>query len=570
MEIFWKPQFRPVTMVAAFLAILLATGPAFAQDATADQSGAPQAKQTDYCVFSFNDLGMHCYDSDYSTFAILPPFNTVHAQVLKVGAVPSLLSNQDVSLFYRAKYDRLKSITFTSANKTNFWDYAQELFGLPAPLPPNQGLTGSQMPGRINVSKPFSGYDPAMKWFTAMGIPMVDRDSRNKFNPFPEMLVSAVDASRKTMASLPTILPVSSEGHCNLCHATGADGASPGFHGVQNWSTKKDLDLQTRENILILHDALNNTSLRTSTPVLCGSCHYQKPLDLAGTGPSGTQINPATGQPYSYLSRAVHRHHGTNQLKGIPIPDEGVNTCYNCHPGTITKCMRGPMAKAGMSCQSCHGGTTAVMLDTRQPWVDLPKCQSCHVGDAVSQNSIYPLFRMAFDPSDPTATPRSAPGSRFAEQPGTLFRNSVEHGGMACEACHGSTHAEWPVINPKGNDNDPPTQLQGHTGPIIECTVCHGQNYTFPSAKPLGGPHGLHTVNDTNWVSGHKNYLPPISGSDMNQCMTCHGLSLSGTVLSKAADDRTFPTMMGNPMTIPAGTPVSCGACHANPLIPVM
>jgi len=30
-------------------------------------------------VFAFNNLGMHCYDSDYSVFSSCP-FNTVNAQ----------------------------------------------------------------------------------------------------------------------------------------------------------------------------------------------------------------------------------------------------------------------------------------------------------------------------------------------------------------------------------------------------------------------------------------------------------------------------------------------------------
>ena len=46
---------------------------------------------------------------------------------------------------------------------------------------------------------------------------------------------------------------------------------------------------------------------------------------------------------------------------------------------------------------------------------------------------------------------------------------STGHGGLFCEACHGSTHAEWPAANPNANDNVPATQIQGHTGYIAEC-----------------------------------------------------------------------------------------------------
>lgn len=41
-----------------------------------------------YALFAANDLGMHCADLDYQIFSILPPFNVVHAQVVRKGADP--------------------------------------------------------------------------------------------------------------------------------------------------------------------------------------------------------------------------------------------------------------------------------------------------------------------------------------------------------------------------------------------------------------------------------------------------------------------------------------------------
>ena len=38
-------------------------------------------------VLAVNDLGMHCMDREDSVFSILPPFNVVHAQVVKPGPV---------------------------------------------------------------------------------------------------------------------------------------------------------------------------------------------------------------------------------------------------------------------------------------------------------------------------------------------------------------------------------------------------------------------------------------------------------------------------------------------------
>ncbi len=36
-------------------------------------------------LVSWNNLGMHCMDSDYSVFSILPPYNTIHAQLIVGG-----------------------------------------------------------------------------------------------------------------------------------------------------------------------------------------------------------------------------------------------------------------------------------------------------------------------------------------------------------------------------------------------------------------------------------------------------------------------------------------------------
>ena len=39
---------------------------------------------TSYVLLGWNNLGMHCMDSDYSVFTILPPYNTVNAQLVAV------------------------------------------------------------------------------------------------------------------------------------------------------------------------------------------------------------------------------------------------------------------------------------------------------------------------------------------------------------------------------------------------------------------------------------------------------------------------------------------------------
>ena len=147
------------------------------------------------------------------------------------------------------------------------------------------------------------------------------------------------------------------------------------------------------------------------------------------------------------------------------------------------------------------------------------------------------ILRKAYNPSDPAATPRIATNKRFAENDNTLYHNSLGHNGIACEACHGSPHAEWPV-RAGANDNVTAQQIQGHTGPIIECTVCHGTGL----ALTTNGPHGLHNINDSRWNGNHEDYF---KANPVN-CQACHGNALQGSPLSRAAADRTLRKPNGN------------------------
>jgi hypothetical protein len=170
-----------------------------------------------------------------------------------------------------------------------------------------------------------------------------------------------------------------------------------------------------------------------NTPILCASCHSSNAL--------GTPGHP--GVPS--LSLAIHGKH-----KNI------TNDCYKCHPGPNTQCFRDIMHTGGMVCQDCHGSVANVassIQNGRIPWLQEPSCgaTSCH-------------------------------GANYAEETGKLFRQSRGHGGLFCSACHGSPHAIQPTVQP--NDNVQNIALQGTSGVLRKCDVCHG----FTPAS--GGPHG--------------------------------------------------------------------------------
>ena len=187
-----------------------------------------------------------------------------------------------------------------------------------------------------------------------------------------------------------------------------------------------------RWNILTKHDEEEQTSLMAQKPVLCADCHADPAL-----GKPGMQEVPS-------LSAAMHGKHAE---EGV-----GPGDCYACHPGPQTRCLRDVMAQSAsqMWCTDCHGHLADLGNPSRTPWLDEPRCGDCH---------------------EP----------QYAENPGTLYRNSTGHGGLYCESCHNSTHAVLP--SREANDNLQSIALQGYPGTITECTVCH---LTTPDGP---GPH---------------------------------------------------------------------------------
>jgi len=533
-----------------------------------------------HSVLAFNDLGMHCADLDYSTFVILPPFNVVHSQVIERGASPRLLDSGDVEVSYRAVSDAGGSINTTSQNqggavhKSNFWDinpdtgntYVFDLFGLNPP--PDEGLAfGQRMPGILNPyvandPQPFNHYDPGQHWFAADGIPVLPVDDAGQPRAYPLMRVTAADPAGGTqLASLDVVLPVASEADCQNCHALGevaAPLASPlDFIPPDDIGDPNSVLQAAKHNILVLHDAEHGTRLLDETPVLCARCHFSAALDLAGSGPAGAQLGKPT------MSAVMHGHHGELEDPGTggPLfPPDGTleQTCYQCHPGKVTQCLRGAMGGAGIECRDCHGSMLAVGNDARDPWMDEPRCESCHSGDAMSHLGGQLRLTQAWEGDPDTATPRLAANRRFAENAGTLYRNSLGHGGVACEGCHGSTHAIWPNALASANDNVAAVQLQGHSGTLSECSTCHT---SLPLT--LNGPHGMHNVNSRGWNLGHDDFFE----RNPNACRACHGQNLEGTVLSRTAADRDFLRDEDGNRTLhlARGTQVSCSLCHERP-----
>ncbi len=406
--------------------------PAVAAPVPASSSGAK------YVVLAWNDLGMHCYNPDYENLCILPPYNTLWAQVIKIGNPPTLVT-EGVKVLYSVPGNTYSTDKWPFQNKTNFWTYSSDLFNVN--LPNNVGLAGKGLSGQMTLNKDH---------FEAKGIPLTEYADRNAQNPntskwiescFQLASVIVVNSTTgKELATTSPTIPASTELNCASCHSDTGDATG-------RYPIVRTGNVDT--NILAIHDYLNPTvdpPLSEQTPVLCASCHSDNALGASGS--AGVKS----------LSNAMHNHHFSASIMDI-TPD--TNGCYSCHPGGNTQCLRDVMSTTyGLSCVDCHGNLGTVSQNTN-PWLNEPSCDNsnCH-GSSYSLNA-------------------------------PLFRFSTGHGAVYCEGCHGSTHA----ISPSRVSNDDVrfVALQGSPGPLKTCTVCHETKPDTAFKHQVGAVY----VNDT-------------------------------------------------------------------------
>lgn len=278
----------------------------------------------EYIIIGWNDLGMHCSNQDFSQVVILPPYNNIRAQVIRVGDSTRLPEIVTDNLY--VTYE-IPGNTY-SIGKTNFWDFEDQLFGVN--LPDNIGLTGAGLSGQM---------EPHSSYFSIEGVPLTpytDADLQNE-DPFQLGLLKLYNISDQLLATAQPVVPVSNEINC----------VSSGCHT----SVQQILNLHSEETVFD----------PTNTPILCASCHSSNALGAPGV----------SGIPS--LSEAVHKKHA-----------EFTNNCYKCHPGPNTQCLRDVMkANYGFVCQNCHGSVLDVgqsIDEGREPWFEEPSCGNpqCH------------------------------------------------------------------------------------------------------------------------------------------------------------------------------------------------
>ena len=513
-------------------------------------------------LLGWSDVGMHeMDDQDMSVYSLMPPYSTIHAQLMSGGLL--VTNPAGFTVTYQAIADAKGSINSTSQGKGNFYQYAQALFG--QSLKADQGLAGFSMPGSANRPQAMV-FDASQNSFTAQGIPITPYDDQGRKNRFPLMRLVARDGLGTVLATTDIVLPVTDEMDCRACHASGSQTTA---RPPEGWAWEVDPIRDYKLNVLRSHDDhLLGTSDYTQTlseagynraglvatvtqdgkPVSCVLCHASGALPGSGL-PGGRPLTQLMHTKHSYVSDPR-----SGSALNILTNTAG---CLLCHAGPENVVLRGvhhntirPDGALAMQCQSCHGSMTAVGSLARKGWVDEPACQSCHTGTATSNRGSI-RYTSVFDgtgnvrlATDLTfGTPTNSQTGGFG-----LFQHSLGHGGLDCAVCHGSTHAE--VVSLQANENVQSQHAQGQAGVLASCNTCH-------PTRPLGsagGPHGLHPV-DSQWASSHE--------TTRSACQVCHGTDYRGTVLSRAQADRTYSAF--GTQHFWSGFQVGCYTCHAGP-----
>ncbi len=393
--------------------------------------------QADYVVLAWNDLGMHCLNPSYDKLVVLPPYNTVWAQVVKRGATPQIVT-AGITVEYAIEGN---TYSYGKGNYAQFWDNAVKLFGTIfgiTSLAHDVGLTGNGLAGEMK---------PAGDHFVVDGIPLTPIKDDGTWDPYQVAVITVKDAQGTVLASTKTVVPTSEEMHCEKCH-----GSNP------------------FQDIMAKHDEEHATDLAGTVPRLCADCHGSPALGLMDPGTSGI-----------FLSKAVHGFHA----------DKGAS-CYDCHPGPQTKCSRSERhTSADGNCVWCHSTMAQVagsIPATRIPWVNEPKCAMCHDATDVDTGSL--LYRNdAGHGGLYCAACHGSPHAMIPSQNARDNHQSLQYQGStgvvksigSCGVCHESSRGESEIGDfAEEHGGTSPKKMNG-------CHICH----TSVSTNTAKWPHAF-------------------------------------------------------------------------------
>ncbi len=386
-----------------------------------------------YAVIAYNDLGMHCACPNEDMMIMLPPFNTIRAQVIRKSSSPSVVTS-GITVEYDSVENTEQNL-LQDAEYVKWLDNAKYYYPTAGVSRTNiVGITGSKLDGVMKLD--------GNHW-VAEGVPnypAIDAKGIYDFfgqkrNPYLTANITVKDTAGTVLAKTSTVVPVSFGGCCS-CHLKLAQNVLGISNPTPDQSFKVMCDAHKRDT---------GVDIYAMKPVKCSNCHADP---AAGTT---TNKNCTTT-----FSQALHLFHAKSTLVKSTYSANIDNDCYQCHPDAVNvKCFRGVHANTTINkwCSDCHGTILNRKDRTNYstPWnyASLPKCgqSGCHVSPYTERiTSTTKLF-------------------------GLYLSSQGHHGGIDCLTCHGSPHAEQPSTMSK--DNTQNLTLQNDARALGKCDVCH-------------------------------------------------------------------------------------------------
>jgi hypothetical protein len=409
----------------------------------------------DYVVVATNDLGMHCVCMTFDKFVLLPPYNTLRAQVIRRANEPSVVADPNS---IRVEYniventeDSLKADPYYQSWLTN----APKLFPGFEPVRADgriQGLTGSTLSGQMEAQS--QGYwevkgIPAYPNIDSNGV-MVDPLGGPNRNPFLTANVKVYDqATGNLLAETNTVAPTAFGGCCD-CHIDVAQ--ANGYPATPDGSFQAMGMLHERDSG-INFATIDPDGDGVPGPIRCSRCHLDP--SLGESTPPGYAGYPTSQYTFSDV---LHRFHVQDQVV-LTYDPTLASDCYKCHPGNGVNCYRGHHTNKTINghsvwCTDCHGDLNQRVAEGQllQPWSDqtLPTCSQCHgdmgEGDGYLNTGLFGKYLNS--------------------------RGHEEHK-ILCSTCHGEPHALYPSTLNK--DNQQMVSLQGTPDALGagSCGACH-------------------------------------------------------------------------------------------------
>lgn len=438
----------------------------------------------DYVIMAYNDLGMHCVCPRPDIMMLLPPWNTLRAQVIDKtnGGLVVTNDNNALTLEYNIRencYGGSADCDLSTDSQYNAWlDSASQNFpGSTISRSNPVGLAGFGLSGHMEPHNFGSGRRVAKSWI-AEGIPAFPKisnqgefvdlygDTRKAYLHGDLTLKDANTGA--VLATTTTTVPVANGGCCN-CHLQVS--IDNGY--VKTGQSQPD-EYDSFQAMMEMHardtgvDVLNQLAqptydadghlTDTGMAIRCSKCHTDAAVGGdAALDNSWVNYGKSAGgvSSISTFSKVLHGFHAQDP-EVLTMDPSITNNCYQCHPGGgQLDCYRGHHSDkvnngVNLWCSDCHGDLNYRLTDgsLEAPWdyTTLPDCVDCH-GNNYNGGGTPGLFGVY------------------------LGSSGHKNDAILCSSCHGQPHALQPSA--LGIDNEQNLALQGDARAIGVCDVCH-------------------------------------------------------------------------------------------------